>query len=436
MIHRVRHRTNSSKIDQWRSLTLFLVLIAAALVACPVAVIRAQAGSPSTIHQVEVGDTWAALSRRYDVPEIEIRAANSTINRHSQPVIGTQIIIPTGEIIETKGILVTSNAGGLLQLAVEHNQLPWLLASTNDLVNPIHPLLYRPILVPDEHTVIREFPVGIDSLEISNVTARPGEALALRATGPSVNSVAAYLDSQSINIVTNGHRMVGLFGTGAFYPPGQHELYLSIVGEPLWTQPWHFAPGQWSFEEITLTGSAAAIDSESIKQERERLSQIWAEVIRVPNWDSGFKMPLDNYLSISSEFGARRSYNGGPYQSYHEGLDFSAYGGTEVMAPADGTVVLAENLYVRGGAVIINHGLGLFSGTYHLQEVLVQSDQSLEQGQIIGLVGSTGLSTGNHLHWDLLVGGIWVSPQAWLDSDLACWVLEGWGAPCQMEPTG
>ena len=147
-------------------------------------------------------------------------------------------------------------------------------------------------------------------------------------------------------------------------------------------------------------------------------------------------MPLENYLSISSEFGARRSYNGGPYQSYHEGLDFSAYGGTEVLAPAAGTVVLAENLYVRGGAVIINHGLGFFSGTYHLQEVLVQSDQSLEEGQIIGLVGSTGLSTGNHLHWDLLVGGIWVSPQAWLDSGLACWVLEGWGTPCQREPTG
>jgi murein DD-endopeptidase MepM/ murein hydrolase activator NlpD len=147
-------------------------------------------------------------------------------------------------------------------------------------------------------------------------------------------------------------------------------------------------------------------------------------------------LPLENYLSISSDFGARRSYNGGPYQSYHEGLDFSAYGGTEVLAPSAGTVVLAENLYVRGGAVIINHGLGLFSGTYHLQEVLIQSDQTLEKGQIIGLVGSTGLSTGNHLHWDLLVGGIWVSPQAWLDSGLACWVLEGWGTPCQRKPTG
>ena len=432
MVQRVVHGySSSSNIHQWWSLILFLVLIAVALATSPVALIKAQEGLASSNHQVEIGDTWTALSRRYNVNERDIRAANPDINQQRQPAIGTQIIIPSDEIRESKGILVTSNDGGLLQLAVQHNQLPWLLASTNDLVNPNHPLLYRSILVPDGQTLIRQLPVGLDSLEISSVTARPGEALAIRAIGPSVNSVAASLDSQSINVIVNGHRMVGLFGTGAFYAPGQHDLHLSIEGEPLWTQPWHFAPGQWSFEEITLTGSAAAIDSESIRQEYERLSQIWAEVMEKPNWDSEFKLPLDNYLSVSSEFGARRSYNGGPYRTYHEGVDFSAYGGTAVMAPAAGTVAIAENLYVRGGAVIINHGLGLFSGTYHLQEVLVQRDQSIEEGQLIGKVGSTGLSTGNHLHWDLLVGGIWVNPQAWLDTDLACWVLEGWGTTCQ-----
>ena len=73
-------------------------------------------------------------------------------------------------------------------------------------------------------------------------------------------------------------------------------------------------------------------------------------------------MPLDDYLEISSLYGARRSYGGGPYDRYHEGLDFSAYGGTAVHAPAAGTVSLAENLVARGGAVLLDHGLGVFRG--------------------------------------------------------------------------
>ena len=420
----------------WWSVTRLLVVVVSVLVIYPIRITQAQEELPSILHLVEAGDTWAALSRRYNIDEREIIAANRTINRQRQPAIGKQIIIPTVENMESMGTLITRNDGGLLQLAVANDLSPWLLALTNNQSHPNYPLLYRPIVLPDEKSHIRQLPVGLDSLELSSIPARPGEALAIRAAGPAVDMVSASLDDQAINTVVNGHRLVALFGTGAFYLPGEHELQLTIVGEPLWSQPWSFAPGQWTLEEITLTGSAAAIDSEAINQERARLSQIWAEVIGQPNWTSAFNLPLENYLSISSEFGARRSYNGGPYQSYHEGLDFSAYGGTEVLAPAAGTVVLAENLYVRGGAVIINHGLGLFSGTYHLQEILVQTGQTVGEGQLIGHVGSTGLSTGNHLHWDLLVGGIWVNPQAWLDSDLACWALEGWGTACQTEVGG
>ncbi|MFZ0545003.1 MAG: M23 family metallopeptidase, partial [Candidatus Promineifilaceae bacterium] len=123
-------------------------------------------------------------------------------------------------------------------------------------------------------------------------------------------------------------------------------------------------------------------------------------------------------------------YNGGPYTTYHEGVDFSAFGGTPVYAPAAGTVVIAERLDVRGGAVIIDHGLGVYSGFYHMSEVIAQTGQIVAPGDLIGKVGSTGLSTGNHLHWDLLVSGIWVDALAWLDQDMACWILAGWGTPC------
>jgi len=148
-----------------------------------------------------------------------------------------------------------------------------------------------------------------------------------------------------------------------------------------------------------------------------------------------YQLPITDYLEITSPFGARRSYNGGPYRSYHEGVDFSAYGGTPVMAPAAGTVVLAEKLFVRGNAVIIDHGLGVYSGFYHMSEIDTAVGEQVQPGQIVGAVGTTGLSTGNHLHWDLLIDGVWVDGQAWLAQGMGCWILTGWGQECEKEST-
>jgi murein DD-endopeptidase MepM/ murein hydrolase activator NlpD len=76
-------------------------------------------------------------------------------------------------------------------------------------------------------------------------------------------------------------------------------------------------------------------------------------------------------------------------------------------------VALAEELTVRGKVVIIDHGLGVYSSYYHLSEITVQVGQNVEPGDPIGKVGSTGLSTGCHLHWEIRVGGVYVDPLQW-----------------------
>ena len=92
-------------------------------------------------------------------------------------------------------------------------------------------------------------------------------------------------------------------------------------------------------------------------------------------------------------------------------------------------MIIAESLDVRGGAVILDHGLGIHTGYYHLSKISVQSGAMVEVGDKLGEVGSTGRSTGNHLHWDLLVGTIWVDAEAWIDSNLAGWIHNAWGGP-------
>jgi hypothetical protein len=317
-----------------------------------------------------------------------------------------------------------------LPIAAALNANPWRLALQNNLRNIYTPILYRPFFIPGGSSPPKEFPFGFQTLELSQVPSQPGQGLAIQAETKGITNVLIQLNDQEFATFINDAYLVGVIGTGAFYPAGDHALSIAINNEPLWSQPWRMEEGAWTFQQITLTGTAAAIDQESIRLERERLSNIWNVQSSAPKWSGNFEMPVREFLSVSADYGVRRSYNGGPYRSYHEGVDYSAYGGTQVFAPAGGTVALAEFVTVRGGAILIDHGLGIFSGFYHLSEITVQTGQTVEKGQHIGNVGTTGLSTGNHLHWDLLVAGTWIDAMAWLDQNAACFVLEGWGKSC------
>lgn len=414
----VRHPLRIPIVLLW---LLFLTIVKPAV---------AQEEPPFTNHLVQPGDTWSALAWRFSTEESVIRTANFHINTQRQPTIGNQIIIPNSTGVEKTGKLLNVNDGGLIQQAIIHQTGIWSLSLLNAHPHPYRPLLYRPLFIPVGEDPPKQFPKGFLSLELSSIPAQPGQGLAIRALLEEELLVDASFSHIPVKTFVKDNRLIGLFGTGAFFDFGDHELSLHPENSPLWTQPWKMVPGEWTFEEITLTGEAAAIDAESIRQERERLTAIWNQAQGLPLWNSSFQQPIEQYLGISSNYGARRSYNGGPFQSYHEGVDFSAYGGTQVYSPAAGTVVLAEKLYVRGGAVLIDHGFGIFSGVYHMSEVLVQPGQAVSKGELLGRVGSTGLSTGNHLHWDMLVGGTWIDAAGWLESDLDCWILEGWGSTC------
>jgi LysM repeat protein len=386
---------------------------------------------PAPTHLVVPGDTWMALAYRFDTTPATLQQLNPHPNRQRQPAIGSRIRLP-GEAVSHNGALLRPFQGGLLQTAVSHNQSPWQLAMRHKLAHPYRPLLYRTLFLPGGDTPPRELPLGLADLTLSHIPALPGQALGVRAELAADGKLQGELAGVGTLVWgENGRFHVGLIGTGAFFGTGAPALLLQVEGQPAWTQPWHFVDDEWIFQQITLTGTAAQIDQQSIAEERERLFELWSVVTPQPQWQTSFQLPIDSYLTISSPFGARRSYNGGPYRTYHEGVDFSAYGGTPVLAPAHGTVILAEFLYVRGGAVIIDHGLGIYSGYYHMSSVLAEAGQTVEPGQLIGEVGTTGLSTGNHLHWDLLVGGVWIDAAAWLEQDMACWILAGLKRPCE-----
>ena len=104
---------------------------------------------------------------------------------------------------------------------------------------------------------------------------------------------------------------------------------------------------------------------------------------------------------ISGRFGNQRIYNGKP-GSAHSGMDIAAPNGTPVKAPAAGVVTFADpDLYLTGGTVVLDHGFGISSNFLHLSRIDVKVGDRIEQGQMIAAVGSTGRSTGPHLHWGM-----------------------------------
>jgi murein DD-endopeptidase MepM/ murein hydrolase activator NlpD len=171
-------------------------------------------------------------------------------------------------------------------------------------------------------------------------------------------------------------------------------------------------------EQVTLGEEASALlDPALVAQEEATRASVYANTTPERLWTGAFLMPING--PISSPYGVGRSYNGAPVTSYHHGTDFAVDEGTPVAASNGGRVAFAGALPVRGNSVIIDHGAGVFSAYHHLVSTVMTQGQSVNAGDLVGYVGMTGLATGPHLHWEIVVGGINVDPVLWTYEEMA-----------------
>lgn len=145
-----------------------------------------------------------------------------------------------------------------------------------------------------------------------------------------------------------------------------------------------------------------------IEEEYKKLRSILTTVSPKKYREDTFLKPLKK-IKISTPFGAQRIING-KKQSIHWGVDFVAPEGTPVYASLSGKVVLAQELFYTGKTVIIDHGKGLFTLYAHLSRISVKEGEMVKRGETIGNVGSTGRSTGPHLHFGVYLVGVRADP--------------------------
>ncbi len=132
-----------------------------------------------------------------------------------------------------------------------------------------------------------------------------------------------------------------------------------------------------------------------------------------PQWDGTIQLPVEDYIQTTT-FGEGRSLNGGPVTGQHSGTDMAAPSGTPILAPAPGRVAWAGAMPIRGNSVLVDHGAGVVTGYHHLLEWGVEVGQMVGSGEEIAKMGSTGFSTGPHLHWEMTIYGVNVDPMTWV----------------------
>ena len=384
---------------------------------------------------VESGDTLWSIAVRYGVTVASLQETNAIADptrifvgqRLSIPVAGAAAAAGAGAPVDAGGFdAVHVVAGGetLNGIAARYGTTGAELARANGITDPNRLTVGLRLAVPggDDSAVhvgsdTSSLPWPFAGLEMRSPEPTQGDTVLVRVETTESASVSGSFEGQSVIFADQGNVHWGLIPIHPMAALGPYEVWVkasvpghdpaSIVGQV------RVVAGDFAVEDITLPPDKnSLLDADLIAAERRRIAGALDTTEATPLWAGLFALPVAE-PEISSDFGTRRSYNGGPANSYHEGLDFDAEEGEPVMAVADGRVVLAEPLTVRGNAVLIDHGLGVHTGYWHLSQINATVGQEVKTGDVIGHVGGTGLATGPHLHWEIRIGQINVNPWQW-----------------------
>jgi murein DD-endopeptidase MepM/ murein hydrolase activator NlpD len=377
------------------------------------------------VYVVRPGDTLYDIAQRFGSTIEAIVAANDIADPRLINV-GQRLIIPTDqpelvpvqEPVADRRVHPVRPGEILPSLAFRYSTTVWAFREVNELG-------YLGLLVPGQVLTIPPPAIVITGTPtFPVVTARPvsvvqGQTMLVEVESEDELDLSGRFLGQDLSFALGEGGYWALTGVDVLTPGGFYPLVLTITETQtgdLLTMSEEFTVTEGSFTAYNVVVPADRqnlLDPAIAEAERRKVNAAVAGVTEEQYWADVFGYPLAGDLRITAPFGQRRSYSGGPVSSYHSGQDLGADEGVPVYAPAVGRVVLAEPLQVRGQVVILDHGWGVYTGFWHLSQIDVTEGQMVERGQVVGLVGDTGLSTGPHLHWEMRVRGVPVDPFQW-----------------------
>lgn len=252
----------------------------------------------------------------------------------------------------------------------------------------------------------------------------PGEPFSVRVSWPDaearVASVLVQVKGQPKKVIMQADGVAAIAGVPLGAEVGRWPIRVALTDEygrtVSETRELEVLEYPQPVEDLVIPSSVlarATPEGEALEAELMAAAYARAEETPEPLWLEPFALPLEG--RDTSSFGSPRRYAPGGNVSYHYGADLAAPTGTPIRATNRGRVLVADFYPIKGGLVVIDHGAGVYSLYLHQSKVVARVGQQVERGEVIGEVGSTGLSTGPHLHWEMRVFGEASNPLSWVD---------------------
>jgi murein DD-endopeptidase MepM/ murein hydrolase activator NlpD len=275
-------------------------------------------------------------------------------------------------------------------------------------------VVYFRSCLPSRLLVLAALPIfaGVASAQrcaVSPAQVKLGETL--RITCPADFTSAKLNDrTAKLYLQPNGRRF-GLLPISVKDAPGTFSLLISRSDDgPPQSLPVIIRKTIFPSQNVKLAPEIEGLHS--TPEEMALLETFRDAISETRSWADPLAPPVSGCMT--SPFGVKRLHNGKPTGEYHGGVDQRTPEGEAIRAVAAGTITFAKQFNVLGNAVAIDHGQGLESMYLHMSRLVVAPGAAVQRGDILGYAGSTGRSTGPHLHWVLYVNGVNVNPAQWV----------------------
>jgi murein DD-endopeptidase MepM/ murein hydrolase activator NlpD len=236
----------------------------------------------------------------------------------------------------------------------------------------------------------------------------PGD-IAVITVKDSIGSVEGSFNGRQLHFNPSQDSFRAVLGIDLNTEPGIYPLELAINGEKT-LRNITITKKKYPVQRLTLPEDMVVLSPENearVTRDQRKTGAIWpVESLRI--WRGNFANPLPG-KEVGTPFGVRRIINKIPKNS-HSGVDIAADEGEPVLAPNDGVAVLVDDQFYSGNSVVLDHGQGIYTMFFHLSKTNVRHGQAVMKGDVIAFVGSTGRSTGAHLHWGVRIQGAKVDP--------------------------
>ncbi len=256
----------------------------------------------------------------------------------------------------------------------------------------------------------------------SSTTVLPGDTLRIErdAVTPDIKTQVLFRGRSYTAFPVGPNTQRALIGIPLGMKPGRYSLFFRSAShrlppgpktKPFWIE---VAPRTYGVENVSFTPDKLSL-MRLDHVESQRIHTILKNVNADQYWEGVFNLPVNG--KRVGEFGVRRVANGHLDRGFHKGYDLETAAGTPIQAANSGVVLLAYPFKMHGRTVILDHGQGVMTIYLHMKSYAVAPGQKVTRGQIIGAVGSTGLSTAPHVHWGVYVHSVPVDPKPWLETE-------------------